>query len=371
VIDIASQRPKQHLGKLALEKGLAKKRAYADLDGAPIPIGERCHHIALMRQPELVVRYLECESLPSDSAEYAGVFITSEEVDRIFADAETPTHDDWVSNFLEEKRARTFVNVAFSRITESASTFVRPTISQGQGSSETLPLGAFANKLGQLLITSNPRDSKRSKTMRLQRQSEPIDIPTMLSSSQLAVPTAQMFTGSHKPAILSSSSSAFDASSTDKADFTPTSRDSLHQSLLPAPVYPSTATAPTQPFGDTLPRQRGFMRVKLHPDSEFILLDDGTPTVGFRLEVTPMGGSARVRIHASARAVLDDGSFEDDPPQGAAVPRVLFWQSPQGVIYPGSPFIDVDDNSAGNWWVLLNVIDDAQLGLEIQSEQLQ
>jgi hypothetical protein len=365
VIEIDSLRPKQHLGTLAMEKGLAKERSYADVEGAPIAVGERCHHIALMRQPELVVRYLPCEGLPTDSAEYAGVFVTAEDVDRVFADAEPPTHDDWVSNFLEDKRQRTFINVALSRIAESASAFVRPSVSQGQSGDAAIPLGAFANKMGQLLVGRDVRDAERPKPIQRQRQPEPIDIPVIpappLISPSTSVPSQ------FEPA----SRQSFDSIQSDDSALQPSGTDTLRQASPPAAQYmPSTfdIASPDEPLSPHRPR--GSMQVKLHPDSEFILLDDGTPGIGFRLEVVLLGDSARVRIHASARAVLDDGSFEDDPPQGASVPHVLFWQSPTGELLQAAPFIEVDENSAGRWWVVINVIDDAELGLEIQSEQL-
>ena len=369
VIEIDSLRPKQHLGKLAMEKGLAKERTYADLEGAPIAVGERCHHIALMRQPELVVRYLPCEGLPTDSAEYAGVFINAEDVDRVFADAEPPTHDDWVSNFLEDKRQRTFVNVALSRIAESASAFVRPTVSRGQSGDAAIPLGAFANKMGQLLVGRDARDAERPKPIQRQRQPEPIDIPVIPPPSLISSPTSGL--SQFEPAPPSASSQSFDFIQPNDSEINPPHADTLWQAPPPAAPYSPSAfdiARPVEPVPP--PRPRGYMQVKLYPDSEFILLDDGTPGVGFRLEVVSVGGSARVRIYANVRAVLDDGSFEDDPPQGAAVPQVLFWQSPTGELIQGAPFIDVDESGAGSWWVVINVIDDAELGLEIQSEQL-
>jgi len=367
VIDIDSQRPKQHLGKLAMEKGLAKERTYADLEGAPIPSDERCHHIALMRQPELVVRYLPCQGLPTDSAEYAGVFITAKDVDRVFADAEPPTHDDWVSANLEEKHSRTFVNVAFSRIAESASTFVRPTISRGQSGEAALPLGAFANMMGQLLVGRDALEVERPKSIQRQRQPEAIDIPA--SFPPPITPSMPIPPSEASSATLSSSPlpevPSFDTTASPSSD-----AELLWQNTPGDFEYITTPRTDAAPPLALPPRPRGSMQVKLHPNSEFILLDDGTPGIGFRLEVVHVGGSAKVRIHAGTRVVLDDGSFEDDPPQGATVPQVLFWRSPTGEAHEASPFIDIDESGAGSWWVVINIVEDAQLGLEIQWEQL-
>ena len=97
---IASQRPARHLGNLAIERGLRSARHPLVTDHSLIPAAS--HHIALMRPVELVVKYLEGSPLPDERLEWAGVFLVSSdpEVERAFADAEPPAHDDWVPDNL-------------------------------------------------------------------------------------------------------------------------------------------------------------------------------------------------------------------------------------------------------------------------------
>ena len=52
-----------------------------------------CHHVALLRTPELVVDYLEGPPPPEGGTEWAGVFRADDDQDKHFAPAEPPTHD--------------------------------------------------------------------------------------------------------------------------------------------------------------------------------------------------------------------------------------------------------------------------------------
>ena len=149
---VVSRRPAKHLGRLAIEKGLVGRRT-------PLVEGEsvfprQSSHIAVMRPVELVVRYYEGEPFPDERVEWAGVFVADEdhEVERAFAEAEPPAHDDWVSEFLEKgSRARTFVNVAVRQIKDAAATVV------SGGRAASLPTGSgpslaeVSSRLGVLL----------------------------------------------------------------------------------------------------------------------------------------------------------------------------------------------------------------------------
>lgn len=158
VDDVWCMRPKQFLGTLVLQRFPVKARRTLDTGpegddesvNTPSPVEGLCHHVALMRQPELVVKYLAGPPLASDQIEYAGVFKTDTEVDEIFAEAEPPTHDDWIPDSLEEPWHKTFVRVAHRRIKNLADEFVMPPSVHGDDR-ELLPLGGFAGELGALL----------------------------------------------------------------------------------------------------------------------------------------------------------------------------------------------------------------------------
>lgn len=64
---------------------------------AAMPVQMPLHHIARMREPELIVDYFAGPPHPDPLFAYAGVFRASTEADTLFAMSEPPTHDDWVS----------------------------------------------------------------------------------------------------------------------------------------------------------------------------------------------------------------------------------------------------------------------------------
>lgn len=61
---------------------------------------QTCHHTALLRTPELVVEYREGPLAPEAGVEWAGVFRVTDECDKVFAQAEPPTHDSWRPELL-------------------------------------------------------------------------------------------------------------------------------------------------------------------------------------------------------------------------------------------------------------------------------
>jgi len=161
---IESQKPRQRLGYLAIARGQWKARklflpaslSKEDLErmGVPPRIPEKCHHVALMRPVEMVVKYLEGEESDVPEREWAGVFRVSddEEVEQAFADAEPPAHDDWRPDSLSERRQKTFVNVALRRIKAKLHP-EKMELSGDEG--ESHPLGRLADELGRFLDLDN------------------------------------------------------------------------------------------------------------------------------------------------------------------------------------------------------------------------
>lgn len=152
-------RPIQYLGRLSLQKFPSRLDATDGGDPAPEEGDEpacerpglsgRCHHTALLRVPELIVKYLPGPESASPLADYAGVFLTNDPLDRTFADAEPPTHDDWVPDSLSVRRDRTFVRVALRRISEAMKDFsgiATREAREGEGAA----LGGLAEKLSGL-----------------------------------------------------------------------------------------------------------------------------------------------------------------------------------------------------------------------------
>jgi len=143
-VDVDCRRPIQGLGYL----GLAKRIQVVQRDDDYLDPSEPMHHVALMRDTRLVVQYLSC-SPGADRWEYAGVFVTTPDVDRVFANSEPPTHDDWSKEKLRERSHRVFVNVALKRVTAEARAFASPGALAADGSATGL--GPISDSLGSLL----------------------------------------------------------------------------------------------------------------------------------------------------------------------------------------------------------------------------
>lgn len=162
VLDVEIFRPKKHLGRLALERTFFSDEVQVadvgetdgnDASGFPLPINRPPHHVALMREPELVVRYLEGDPPPTDAVGYAGVFLADDELNHVFAEAEPPTHDDWSPETLEEKTDRSCVRVALRRVQEHVREFLQPELNDEDPTS-AIPLGAFSKQMGSLVPDS-------------------------------------------------------------------------------------------------------------------------------------------------------------------------------------------------------------------------
>ncbi|KRE56434.1 hypothetical protein [Phycicoccus sp. Soil748] len=82
-------------------------------------------HVALMRQPRLIVKYLQVREAPKGQAT-VGVFVADAAADSHFASAEPVAHDDWApTNMGLPKGARNPVKYALERLKE---TFARAVV---------------------------------------------------------------------------------------------------------------------------------------------------------------------------------------------------------------------------------------------------
>lgn len=147
--------------KLVGQLGIAVGPASTDSDVALVdsarPIEPPFHHVARMRQAELVVDYFDGPIHPNPSLEYAGVFQASAEADPYFVMAEPPTHDAWIERGLSGT-ARGVVIGTKSFIRKSLDERFGQSVGGGIG--EKVGLAAFANRLGSLLVTESEVDIK-------------------------------------------------------------------------------------------------------------------------------------------------------------------------------------------------------------------
>jgi hypothetical protein len=133
VIDVTSASPPRRLGRLAMARVPVSPRVGRDVGiddalglGEPASFDGLSHHVALLRQPELVVDYFEGPELPLLDTEWAGVFKADADLDDVFAAAEPPTHDGWEPSLVDAGPARRWVLSALLELRDAAAAFAVP-----------------------------------------------------------------------------------------------------------------------------------------------------------------------------------------------------------------------------------------------------
>lgn len=84
-------------------------------------------HVALMRTPGQVVRYMECEPLPDRRYEYGGILLAwgdDPATDVAFARSEPPSHDDWRPEAMKDDDERRIVRRSLSAAKSMVSTWI-------------------------------------------------------------------------------------------------------------------------------------------------------------------------------------------------------------------------------------------------------
>jgi len=202
VYSISSQRPRQELGKLALMRRPANSvsvGASTTSERAEPISGRRIvdfplRHIALMRAPNFVVKYIEGPPAPYGLAEYAGVFRVDSSVDAAFARSEPPTHDDWVPDLLEATAERTYVRVAQRRVKELVEVFAAP-FSVEPGTTDARSVLGFSTMLGGLV--PSPHDGAARSASRNGRppRRRPSPSPTDARTNLIGEPELALING--------------------------------------------------------------------------------------------------------------------------------------------------------------------------------
>lgn len=164
---IAAQRPKKLLGQLALARqpatvmGSLTAASESNDDSASLyhrTLRRPLRHIALMRAPNFVVKYMEGPLVPYELAEYGGVFRVDADADAAFARAEPPTHDDWVPDLLLDASEKTYVRVALRRVKDAVEAFAAPHPIEATGVGAHSVAG-FSRLLGGLVPSLSPAAS--------------------------------------------------------------------------------------------------------------------------------------------------------------------------------------------------------------------
>jgi hypothetical protein len=135
-------------GQLALRKSLAPRPELSEV-AQECGLGPAVHHVCLLRTPNLVVAYLAGDEPADPSVWYAGVFKAFDEVNRVYARSEPPTHDEWVGSQLEGAD-KTLIISTMRQIKRKMRDFVRPAFG-GDPDSPFVALGPASRYFADLL----------------------------------------------------------------------------------------------------------------------------------------------------------------------------------------------------------------------------
>jgi hypothetical protein len=149
---LACGKPIQDLGRLGLYRSFEPPPL---LDAVAVEAGmaDGLHHVALMRAVNLVVRYEPGPPIAHEQVWYTGVFKPKLELDNTFAQAEPPTHDDWVADQLTGHE-KTFVGVALRRLREALVVYASPRAAEAEDA-ESFALGAASHRFAGLLARAS------------------------------------------------------------------------------------------------------------------------------------------------------------------------------------------------------------------------
>ncbi len=307
-------RPRRLVGRIGIRMGTVSTTVPSETVIPSVEsMRERLHHTALMRKANLVVRYEVGPPLASDQVGYAGVFECDEEVDQAFRGAEPPTHDQWESKYLQRPE-RTFVNVALKRIREAMEHFATPDVA-GSAEAGDLAVGQFSSELASL-------------------------IPT------LAGPGASITKG--------------------KA---PTARDGGRGASgggADGSGGSGSGADGSGGSGASGGGGGGSPAIEVIEAARPVMGDDG-PLLEMKFRVEHRGSSTtRLSVRPEVMA-LDGGAVERDPPEGAAVPRLVGWVAPDGRTHREDT-VELSGDDAGVWTVRVTHITDAVVQVGLRAE---
>lgn len=277
-------------------------------------------HVALMRAPKLVVKYLEAPSDPRGLG-LAGVFIANLQLDSEFALSEPVAHDDWIpANLGREKYQRNHVKQTLDALKRE----LRPDLTQATGveSGTTLTgLLALANGLGALL-----------------------------DGSGIGADAGRPVAGQDLPL-----GDARAGTSADRGQ----------------PGFGDAGGGGAGAGGAGVPQLKGKRRratARLDGKPRLVLVAD-EPVARFAVETNVPSGQV-VRITGEPRVVVDGGAeTPSEAPIGTPVPRVLGWSTTaDGARGPLAPELAADETT-GRAWVWVTQPDDTAVTVLLHIEE--
>jgi hypothetical protein len=334
-------RPIRTLGRLVIQKGAV---APAVLPDRAVPEGARqtaasTHHVALMRNAELVVKYLRGAE-PAGRFGYSGVFRCALDVDAAFRRSEPPTHDDWVYRFVpEDGYDRRFVKVALDRIARVCREAAGYDAALGSTSDgQSVPLGEFADALATLMPGLDGPGARRPAASRPRAGRGRRHAP-----GRSAAADAQAEVWVHDAGGTGGASGVADQG--ERVDGDSQGGDRADNANRP-PRPPQTRAA-----GEPRPA----------------ITSDGVPVIRYPFELR--GHGSRLRLAAEVEVMTNDGAqVELEAPRGYEAPRVRCWLDPAGTEHDDSEVVVGPDGIDGRWVVEVPIQDEAMMRVNVRAE---
>jgi hypothetical protein len=296
ISEIRSERPKRRLGVLVHR---SYQHAAPPPRSGPAPVGNGNSHVALMRTPRFVVRYLEVPADPQ-GLQRAGVFIADPGLETEFASAEPVAHDDWVPENLQlERYQRNPVRQALDRIRAA----FRPSL-QGEppvhGDGRFQGVARVASLLGSL-VAGQPGGTDLSAG----------------EDQDAGGPGAGGGRGTPRGAAEGEGSAG------------------------------GRSDPPRSP--------RAGAALEIAERPRLLLSEGGNPMVEFDFDIRRSTPGSAVRVTAVPRVIVDGAHVEppEDAPAGVELPQVLGWRDRRGDhVLPGDQLL-VDPQGGSQWSVRL------------------
>jgi hypothetical protein len=333
------RRPLRTLGRLVILKGPVAPIVNPTRS---VPQGARItadsvHHVALMRNAELVVKYLPGPLPTTGRLGYSGVFRCLVDVDEAFRRSEPPTHDDWIHRAVpREGHQRTFVKVALDRIASfcrEAAGYdgVAGAVADGDG----VPLGEFADSLASLMPGIDGPGARQPPSTGATGVKKRRNAPGRTSAS----------TASENVWVAEETASSSSVVGSAEA-------------LRPTTDEPS---APRPPL------RRRYPETKSGGEPVLTIASDGTAVVRYPFDLRGHGN--RLRLAARVEIMTNDGSqVESDAPSGYAPPRVRAWIDPAAGEHAIAELTTGPDGVDGRWHVEIPLQDEAMMRVDIGAE---
>ncbi|MGA4668898.1 hypothetical protein ACPCG0_03715 [Propionibacteriaceae bacterium Y1923] len=163
----AGEEPQQLVEKWQIEDGRGRGKLLGHLAVTPyletpevqarlrhlFPAATGGHHLCLMRhQAELVVKYQSLKPYSEPGWGWAAVFKPVEGFDDAFADAEPPSHDDWLIDSVRNPRHKSPVRISLNKTKKTLDDWAAPSVAQTRAATtEGRSAAALAAALGSLM----------------------------------------------------------------------------------------------------------------------------------------------------------------------------------------------------------------------------